>query len=184
MIKTIELCERTITYEFTVKKVRNINLRIKADGSIHVSANAFTMQKTIENFIRSKEGFILKALAKCEHKEKNPPKEYYTLPRVQELILEICKGVYPYYRKHGVKYPQIKFRSMKSSWGNCRPQKGILTFSTNLRFAPIECIEYVVLHEFTHFLQANHSKEFYLELEKVCPKWKERRKILKGIPIV
>ena len=184
MIKTIELSEKTITYEFTLKNVKNINLRIKTDGSIHVSANPFTLQKTIDDFIRSKEDFILKALSKYELKGKIPLREYYTVPQFQELIFEICKRVYPYYEKYGVKYPQIKFRSMKSCWGNCRPQKGILTFSTNLRFAPSECIECVVLHEFTHFLQDNHSKEFYSRLEKVCPDWKKRRKILKETSIV
>ena len=61
--------------------------------------------------------------------------------------------------------------------------EGILKFNTNLMYAPRECIEYVVFHEFTHFIEANHSARFYSELEKVCPEWKERRKILKNIRI-
>ena len=95
----------------------------------------------------------------------------------------MCREVYPYYEKKGVKYPQIKFRKMKSRWGSCHPTKGILTFNTNLIYAPIECVEYVVLHEFTHFLQANHSPKFYEELEQVCPDYKECRRMLKEIYI-
>ena len=51
-------------------------------------------------------------------------------------------------------------------------------------FAPLECIEYVVLHEFTHFLVANHSKEFYDELSRVCPDYKELKNKLNDIKIM
>ena len=72
---------------------------------------------------------------------------------------------------------------MVSRWGSCNPTKGILTFNINLMYAPFECIEYVVLHEFTHFLQPNHSAKFYYELEKVFPNWRDCRKKLKEINI-
>ena len=82
-----------------------------------------------------------------------------------------------------IKYPEIKFRKMVSRWGSCNPQKGILTFSTYLMYAPSDCIKYVVLHEFTHFLQANHSKKFYDELEKICPQWKVFKNKLRDVSI-
>ena len=47
-------------------------------------------------------------------------------------------------------------------------------------FAPAECIEYVVLHEFAHFVHPNHSKDFYALVEKLMPDWKERREMLQG----
>ena len=97
--------------------------------------------------------------------------------------VQLCGAVYPYFKARGVKYPQIKFRKMVSRWGSCQPTKGILTFNTNLMYAPKECIEYVVAHEFTHFLQANHSDKFYKELEKICPDRKMRQKQLKEIVI-
>ena len=67
---------------------------------------------------------------------------------------------------------------MKSRWGSCNPGKGILTFNTQLMYAPPECIEYVVVHEFAHFLQPNHSALFYNEVAAVLPDWKDRRKKL------
>jgi len=72
---------------------------------------------------------------------------------------------------------------MVSCWGSCNPKKGVLTFNTYLMYAPPECIKYVVLHEFTHFLQANHSKKFYGELEKVSPQWRECKEQLREINI-
>ena len=183
MIKEIYFNHIKIEYDFQYKRVKNINLRIKPDGSIHISANRRVSQKVIEDFILSKADFIIKALDKYKDMAEEPQKQYFSEDEIRNVILKFCENAYPYYEKLGIKYPQIKFRSMVSRWGSCHPLKGILTFNTNLMFAPSACVEYVVLHEFTHFLQANHSGKFYEELEKVCPDWKERRKRLKEVQI-
>ena len=60
-------------------------------------------------------------------------------------------------------------------WGNCQPKRKILTFNYTLVKAPIDCIEYVVAHEFTHFLYADHSKLFYNQLAAIMPDWKARQ---------
>ena len=180
MKKAVFYNGKHLDYELTYKDVKNINLRIKPDGSICVSANKRVPQKFIEEFILSKAGFILKAQKKYENREKI---RYFAEDEIRDVILDLCKKAYPYFEKKGIKYPQIKFRKMTSRWGSCHPAKGILTFNTNLMYAPPECVEYVVLHEFTHFLQANHSKAFYYELSAVCPDWKLRRKRLKEIAL-
>ncbi len=181
MIKEINLKNLKIKYDLQYKKVKNINLRIKPDGTIHVSANKLVPQNIIDEFIISKTDFIINALNK--YANKNPQKQYFTEDEIKNIILALCEKVYPYFEKQGIKYPQIKFRKMASRWGSCHPTKCILTFNTNLMYAPIECVEYVVLHEFTHFLQPNHSAKFYEELADVCPDWKECRQKLKYINI-
>lgn len=183
MIRGIKLNNAVIQYDLQYKKVKNINLRIKPDGSINVSANKRVSQKVIDEFIVSKAEFILRALEKYKNISAIEQKEYYTEEEVKEQILRLCEKVYPYYQVRGIKYPEIKFRKMVSRWGSCHSQKGILTFNTNLMYTPMECIEYVVYHEFTHFLQPNHSGKFYDELAKIYPNWKECRKKLKNINI-
>lgn len=183
MIKEIELNKTPIRYDLQYKNVKNINLRIKPDGSINVSASKRVQQKVIDEFIISKADFVLRALEKYKNMPTKEQKQYFTADEVKELILSLCNKAYPYYEKRGIKYPQIKFRKMVSRWGSCHSQKGILTFNTNLMYAPTECIEYVVYHEFTHFLEPNHSSKFYDELAKVYPNWKDCRKKLKEINI-
>ncbi|MBQ7040162.1 MAG: DUF45 domain-containing protein [Clostridia bacterium] len=173
-----------INYTLHIKNVKNINLRIKPDGSVHVSANRFVKRSVIDEFVKSKETFILKALKEYAEKRELPKISYYSEEELKSLIVSLCEKAYPYFEERGLKaFPEIKFKKMKSRWGSCHPKKGILTFSTHLKNAPYECILYVVLHEFTHFLQANHSKQFYEEFEKVCPCWKEHKKRLKEISI-
>ena len=183
MSKQIKLNDKIIEYDLQYKKVKNINLRIKPDGSIHVSSNKRVPQKIVDEFILSKADFILKALYKYANRAEEPRVQYFAEHEIRDVILELCEKVYPYFEKLGVKYPTIKFRRMVSQWGNCHSQKGVLTFNTNLMYAPIECIEYVVAHEFTHFLQPNHSSKFYDELTKIMPDWKARRQKLKNISI-
>lgn len=168
-------------YDLQIKKVKYINLRVKADGSINVSANKHTPVKMVDDFVASRAEFILKALEKY----KNTPSkiQYFTENDLKKLIHLLCQKAYPYYAHKGIGYPQVKFRKMVSQWGNCRAKQGVLTFNTNLMYAPYECVEYVVWHEFTHFLQQNHSAKFYDELEKVFPDWRACRKKLKEINI-
>ena len=183
MIRTVETGGKTIEYDLQIKKVKNINMRITPDGRVCVSANRWISKKSIDAFVISKAEFISGALKKFEMRESAPRKQYYTEKELISLITELCRRVYPYFEKRGVPYPEIKFRNMVSQWGNCRPKESVLTFNKNLMFAPLECIEYVVLHEFTHFLVANHSKEFYGELSRVCPDYKELKNKLKDIKI-
>ncbi len=181
--KTIELCGKNIKYTLEYKSVKNINLRIKSDGTVYASANKRVPVSVVESFMQSKADFILNALEKYQNRTPKEQIRYFEDDEIKDVVTELCKKVYPYYEKLGIAYPQIKFRRMVSQWGNCHPKKGVLTFNTSLCFAPFACIEYVVFHEFTHFLVPNHSSRFYTELSKVYPDWKACRKRLKEINI-
>ena len=67
---------------------------------------------------------------------------------------------------------------MTSRWGSCNFVRKILTFNYALINAPIECVEYVIYHEFTHFIEPNHSKKFYNQLAMFMPDWQERKMML------
>lgn len=231
MIKTINLNGRGISYHLERKNVKNINLRIKADQSITVSASVRVSDNVIEEFLRAKAEYILRALDHYAEIAKYAPKpkqyvdgesfkilghdrrlrvvqgkrnaiesdeSYITLMvkdpadlelkkktmdrwmknYCKEILLAVCESVYPKFQKYGVEFPELRFRNMVSRWGSCQPKRRILTFNIALIEAPLSCIEYVVTHEFTHFLQPNHSKKFYGQLAVFMPDWQERKKIL------
>ena len=93
----------------------------------------------------------------------------------RQSVTRLCDEIYPSFASFGIAYPTLRFRRMKSRWGSCHLQKKILTFNLSLIFEPIECVEYVVWHEFVHFLHPDHSKDFYATLASYLPDWKERR---------
>ena len=96
----------------------------------------------------------------------------------KDKVQSICETIYPKYQKYGIKFPKILFRNMISRWGSCQPKRCVLTFNYALVEAPVSCIEYVVVHEFTHFLQPNHSRKFYQQLATFMPDWEERKAYL------
>lgn len=90
----------------------------------------------------------------------------------REVFEKICHQVHTIFQEFGVEYPIVKIRYMKSRWGSCQPYRGIVIFNSQLIELPLSCIEYVVTHEFVHFIYPNHSKEFYALLTKLLPEWK------------
>lgn len=82
------------------------------------------------------------------------------------------------FKKYQIAKPDIYVRKMKTLWGSCTPSKSKVTFNNYLFKANIRCIQYVALHELTHLLYPNHSKQFYDFLTVHMPDWKERKKQL------
>jgi predicted metal-dependent hydrolase len=76
--------------------------------------------------------------------------------------------------------PTVRLRGMKSRWGSCSQDQEI-TLNYHLVKAPIECIDYVIVHELCHFLEMNHGPQFYRLLSSVLPDWKRRRKTLNAM---
>ncbi len=94
------------------------------------------------------------------------------------IIKELVERYQKKLKKYKVPMPNIELKKMKTKWGSCVPANKKVTFNTNIIKTPICCIEYVVLHELSHFKYMNHSKEFYNFITIFMPDWKERKKIL------
>ena len=69
----------------------------------------------------------------------------------------------------------IRIHPMKTRWGSCNFKKGTLNFNLYLLDQPIECIEYVVMHEFAHFIQPDHSPAYHALMTTLMPDWKARK---------
>lgn len=76
-------------------------------------------------------------------------------------------------------YPDLKIRTMKSRWGVCN-KKGYITLNSNLIKYSIDEIDYVIVHELSHYVHFNHSKEFWNTVSKYCKDYKKSIKILNG----
>ncbi|MGB8455519.1 MAG: SprT family zinc-dependent metalloprotease [Anaerocolumna sp.] len=76
MIENITIGDRTITYEIIRKKVKNINLHVKSDGRIIISANSRVSPKYIEEFILRKADWIEKSLKRFENRDMDYNKDF------------------------------------------------------------------------------------------------------------
>jgi len=139
--------------------------------------------KRSKNYVSVTEDFLIISVTDTEDTAlKKKTFEKWLKKEAEVFIKEICESVYPDF-KEVTPFPVLKFRKMKTRWGSCQPNKNILTFNTMLLLTPFECIKYVVIHEFCHFICPDHSKKFYNNLSRFMPDYKIHREKLKSYNI-
>jgi predicted metal-dependent hydrolase len=81
-------------------------------------------------------------------------------------------------RLHGFAPKQIKINSAKTRWGSCG-SNGNINFTWRLVMAPLDVIDYVVLHELAHLRVRNHSPQFWKLVASIDANYKKKRKWLR-----
>jgi predicted metal-dependent hydrolase len=72
----------------------------------------------------------------------------------------------------------VRITDARQRWGSCT-HKGGLNFSWRLIQAPLEIVDYVIVHELVHLRQPDHSPRFWAKVEALMPDYKRRRKWLR-----
>ena len=78
----------------------------------------------------------------------------------------------------GLKYSRLSLRGQKTRWGSCS-SRGEISLNWKLVAAPLEVLDYVVIHELAHLTHPNHSKEFWGLVEAYCPEYKGLKRWLR-----
>lgn len=78
-----------------------------------------------------------------------------------------------------IPYPSLRLRHMSTRWGVCNKKTITITLNTELIKYNIRCLDYVIVHELSHLVYFNHSKDFWSLVSKYCPNYKEIKKELK-----
>jgi len=171
-----------IEYSITRSRRKSISVEVNSELEVIVRAPYLVPKSVIEKFVLSKEEWILRAKDKMREKAKNSP-NLLTDEQIAKLRekakTEIPERVEYYTQITGLKPLSVKITSAKTRFGSCSGKNSVC-FSLFLMRYPSECIDYVVLHELCHIKHKNHSKQFYLMLEKYMPDYKLREKMLKN----
>lgn len=72
--------------------------------------------------------------------------------------------------------PKLKFRKMKTRWGVCNRRDDSITLNTKLLEYDTKYLDYVIIHELSHLVHFDHSKEFWQVVSKYCPDYRVLRK--------
>lgn len=92
----------------------------------------------------------------------------------QEQIAGVLPGLVGKYEQIvGQHASEWHFRRMKTRWGSCNIQKKRICLNIQLAQMPVECLEYVIVHELTHLHEAGHNKRFWGLVDEFYPKWRE-----------
>ncbi len=82
-----------------------------------------------------------------------------------------------------VSVPRWNIKRMKTKWGSCNRETGRIWFNVELAKKPPGCLEYIVVHEMTHYFERNHDERFTKLMERFMPNWRSLRDQLNDAPL-
>lgn len=94
------------------------------------------------------------------------------------LKLEILKLLPKWEKMTGLFCNNWQTKNMSTRWGTCNVITKKIWLNLQLAKKPIQCLEYVILHELAHLKEKNHGKEFIAILDEFMPYWREVKKQL------
>lgn len=121
--------------------------------------------------------FTVKEGATRKEKEKVFVEWYrQELKKVLPTMVQECE------KKTGISANEFRIKNMKTRWGTCNVHEGRIWINLQLAKKPMDCLEYVLIHELVHLLEKNHTSRFYRLVEDFYPTWKETKKRLDRTP--
>lgn len=167
-----------VPYQIIKSNRKTIAIQIIPSGEVVVRCPKRMHIEEARRFVESKADWINKHLANRQTQNvlKYTPKEIEQLrEQTRKLVTERVKYYAPIV---GTTYNQIAIRTQHTRWGSCS-SKGNLNFNCLLALVPADVLDYVVVHELCHRKELNHSGEFWKEVAKVFPDYKQQQKWLK-----
>jgi predicted metal-dependent hydrolase len=82
-----------------------------------------------------------------------------------------------------VSVPRWSIRRMKTKWGSCNRETRHIWFNVELAKKHPDCLEYILVHEMTHYLERNHGERFTTLMDQFLPDWRVRRDQLNESPL-
>ncbi|OCT16899.1 hypothetical protein A8709_00875 [Paenibacillus pectinilyticus] len=89
----------------------------------------------------------------------------------------VAERIKSYQSQLKVKPKMIEVDESRTKWGSCSSDKK-LTFNYRLAMAPVEVIDYVIIHELCHLLHMNHDRSFWRRVGSIMPDYKEKEAYL------
>ena len=83
----------------------------------------------------------------------------------------------------GVTVKRLFVQHMKTKWGSCNPIARTIRLNTDLAKKPMECLEYIIVHEMVHLLEPTHNANFIAFMDRFMPLWKQYRDQLNLLPV-
>jgi predicted metal-dependent hydrolase len=175
----------TETEKFSVGVIysrrKTLELQVKSSGEVYARVPAGAPDDAVETFIEKHREWIIRKRSQWsaggQGAQTSLP-EVVTAAGKRQIRQLVTQRVAYYAEVMGISYGRISMRNQKTRWGSCSSD-GNLNFNCRLLFLPSDLVDYVVVHELAHRRYMNHSPEFWREVERYMPDYRERRERLK-----
>lgn len=177
------------TVQIVKKRVKNANFRIRPEESriLHLSipysmtydeAEKLLEEPRIFRWVQNYEKKLREQLPDSEER-REVGAEYFSV--YQARLMEVLPDLFRRWEAAlGVRCHKVTIKDTRSQWGSCSIRTGNISISVWLGAYPERCIEYVVVHELAHLLEAGHNERFYGILDRYYPQWRSCREQLRN----
>jgi predicted metal-dependent hydrolase len=168
------------SYTLERKAVKHINLRVRRDGSVVVSAPPHVPRAHIDDFVQQKRSWIDRA----QRRMAGAPQDR-AAPALEGVTTAMCEArfrplVADALRALGEHRPvTLRIRTCKTRYGSCNPHARRIMINRALYHAPQHLLAYVVLHECAHLKVPNHGAQFHALMRAHMPDYPKRRQALR-----
>jgi len=152
-----------------LEKIKEINFKQFVAGEEFLYIGKVYKLYIVENLetpLKFQDGFYL------SKDYQNQGREIFTDWYKKQARIIISNRLNHWAKRCGYNIKKIGITNANRQWGSCS-SKGNLNFSWRLILAPLEVIDYVIVHELSHLKELNHSKNFWNEVRKCMPEYEE-----------
>ena len=168
-----------MTYQVIRSHRKTLAIQVHPDGRVIVRAPMRMKAAEIRQFVEENRDRIETHLQQCT---AQPPAVPFTQAQLKQLAAAAKADLPPRVEHYAsvldVDYGRITIRAQHTRWASCSAA-GNLNFNCVLMLCPEEIRDYIVVHELCHRLEMNHSPQFWAEVERILPDYRNRRKWLK-----
>lgn len=182
--RTYRITVDGIPITVTKKRMKNLYLRVKQeDGSVLISAPHQCSDARIRRFAMERIEWIReyreKYLEMSRRRQARPVLSEAEIKQRKALLLTAAENLVRKWEPvMGVDVSGITIRQMKTRWGSCNVNTHHINLNLALYDKGPECLEYVVVHEMCHILEAGHNPVFWGYMTKYYPEWQQIKKRL------
>lgn len=117
----------------------------------------------------------MKADSTVEQREK------FVREKFRQILIEQLERLIPKWEKTTNLYCEsFKTKYMLTRWGTCNSKAKRIWINLQMVEKPLDCLEYIILHELIHLKISNHGKDFINMMNQFMPDWKDRKNLLNG----
>lgn len=191
------------------KNNKNTYIKVKEDLTIYVTTNYLVTKRYVKNVLDNNIDFLRKTINKVKNRIEKDKDFYYLGKKYDIIYSDFNKVeedrlyfknesslnkwlkkqmIYVFSKRlkynydlfsESIPFPKLKIRSMKTRWGVCNKRDNSVTLNSKLIKYSLNEIDYVIIHELSHFVHFDHSREFWNTVEKYMPCYKKAVKVLK-----
>ena len=165
----IEYNNEIIEYDIVKSNAKNIYIQVK-EGKVYLKVPKRVNEKYAHEFIKKKAKWVCEKIKETNERKLKEESIDITDKDVERLEKIVMKQISKYSKLLNVKPNKVRIRDIKYAWGSCSSNKNI-TINKKLAVKDEKVIEYVVLHEMSHIIYMNHSKDFWNLVSKYMPNY-------------